>query len=728
MNSNKKRKKEKPYISIFPFSLMIFFRRINMKVRIIGGPFSDEPNYSVQISDGQFPEEEIDGKKSVKYISEIIGDDYKYWMPVDEEIVPEDKKKLRNDLVLISTQTGSGKTHFILTVLLNYAQRVNKKILYLVNRKVLKKQLLDKIEPLSNELRNSICVETYQRLEDLIIEGARCDKSSIYRRGYQDGANTVISALNQCDEVVKKSLFCSANKLIEHKFSGYDGELKRLASFDIVVCDECQYFINESNYNRNTILSYNFIRNFYGDKLKIFLSATIDELKEYICDGKGIAYPKRTPWFGLNFDSWVKDSLGNMIFEYKPIEYKGTNNYDYINLHFFYNVKDIISEIKENRGKWLLFVDSKVTGKQILDKLKDSGKKTKDTGTVLGDDTNDELHDDEEKLEKEKKDEKRKISVSFVTSEYSKDKAANDEVDSIVQSEKQSADVLICTSVLDNGINISDKELRQVVIMADNKTEFLQMLGRRRKVGNTVDVHAYVYDVKHFRKRVNQNNRKKEIAQKYYDHLYDRVKRNTLLNEEGYYSNIFAIENDMNLTHGRYVLDHIFDKYDQIENTHLVYDGMFLVNPFALRNLQNQNRFYREMINTFENGEDYAFEKEVISWLNLDAGILDSAILTPYERAVKRICNAFDSFIGKEMSEKKCAECKHALKGEFRLVLKENKKSLDNVKYRTMMDVVDKKSRAMTKPFMEGMSEILKKPYVLQVQGGVYKISIDKDI
>ena len=45
-----------------------------------------------------------------------------------------------------------------------------------------------------------------------------------------------------------------------------------------------------------------------------------------------------------------------------------------------------------------------------------------------------------------------------------------------------------------------------------------------------------------------------------------------------------------------------------------------------------------------------------------------------------------------------------------------------------MMDVVDKKSRAMTKPFMEGMSEILKKPYVLQVQGGVYKISIDKDI
>lgn len=94
-----------------------------MKVRITGGPFCDEPNYNVQISDGQFPEEEIGEKKSVKYISEIIGDDYKYWMPVDAEIVPEDKKKLRNDLVLISTQTGSGKTHFILTVLLDYAYK-----------------------------------------------------------------------------------------------------------------------------------------------------------------------------------------------------------------------------------------------------------------------------------------------------------------------------------------------------------------------------------------------------------------------------------------------------------------------------------------------------------------------------------------------------------------------------------------------------------------------------
>lgn len=46
--------------------------------------------------------------------------------------------------------------------------------------------------------------------------------------------------------------------------------------------------------------------------------------------------------------------------------------------------------------------------------------------------------------------------------------------------ERYDEDVLITTKVLDNGVNISDKGVRHIVIPFCDQTEFMQMLGRRR--------------------------------------------------------------------------------------------------------------------------------------------------------------------------------------------------------------------------------------------------------
>lgn len=46
--------------------------------------------------------------------------------------------------------------------------------------------------------------------------------------------------------------------------------------------------------------------------------------------------------------------------------------------------------------------------------------------------------------------------------------------------ERYDEDVLIATKVLDNGVNISDKGVRHIVIPFCDQTEFMQMLGRRR--------------------------------------------------------------------------------------------------------------------------------------------------------------------------------------------------------------------------------------------------------
>ena len=61
-----------------------------------------------------------------RYVSERIGDDYLNWQ-VGEN-------------VLISTPTGSGKTTFVIEVLLRHAIRQGKHVVYYCNRRILNDQ------------------------------------------------------------------------------------------------------------------------------------------------------------------------------------------------------------------------------------------------------------------------------------------------------------------------------------------------------------------------------------------------------------------------------------------------------------------------------------------------------------------------------------------------------------------------------------------------------------
>lgn len=85
--------------------------------------------------------------KSVKYVSDLIGDDYKSW---------------NNESVFLDCGTGSGKTTFVIKQLSQYAESKSKKILYLCNRKKLKEHVDDLI---SKDDITNIDVMTYQLLE-----------------------------------------------------------------------------------------------------------------------------------------------------------------------------------------------------------------------------------------------------------------------------------------------------------------------------------------------------------------------------------------------------------------------------------------------------------------------------------------------------------------------------------------------------------------------------------
>lgn len=67
--------------------------------------------------------------------------------------------------------------------------------------------------------------------------------------------------------------------------------------------------------------------------------------------------------------------------------------------------------------------------------------------------------------------------------------------DSLVKNSKFSQKILIATSILDNGVNIIDTELKNIVIFESNSTEMVQMAGRKRCLNGDFDTfNLYLKD------------------------------------------------------------------------------------------------------------------------------------------------------------------------------------------------------------------------------------------
>ena len=71
------------------------------------------------------------GNKEKKWVSDIVGDDYKKW---------------NKEFVVLDCGTGCGKSYFCINVLGTYAKENNKKILYLCNRRKLRQQIYDSVK------------------------------------------------------------------------------------------------------------------------------------------------------------------------------------------------------------------------------------------------------------------------------------------------------------------------------------------------------------------------------------------------------------------------------------------------------------------------------------------------------------------------------------------------------------------------------------------------------
>ena len=89
--------------------------------------------------------------KKKKWVSQIIGDDYKKW---------------NDEFITLDCGTGTGKTYFCINILGKYAEKQGKKILYLCNRRKLREQVYGDVG--NAKLHGTICVTSYQALQKKI--------------------------------------------------------------------------------------------------------------------------------------------------------------------------------------------------------------------------------------------------------------------------------------------------------------------------------------------------------------------------------------------------------------------------------------------------------------------------------------------------------------------------------------------------------------------------------
>lgn len=443
------------------------------------------------------------GKKlKLDYVSAKIGDDYKLWK--------------KGDIVKIKAQTGTGKTYAIIgnkeiAGLIDKIQSYEK-LVYICNRRALKREI------------KIALMEKYE------IELPRVKKTGDIDMSKIDEIKTIKNVtVISYQELSVRFL---KNKYIKTQYNLHD--------FDYIVCDECHFFLTDSGFNNTTYLAFfELVRENYPDSIRIFISATMDEVSGAI--NKALEDIKEDDVFG-EYKLWGDD------------EYDTGVDYSYLNVNYFRKTKDIAKIINNDKSnsKWLVFVKSEDDGELIKENLLDMD-----------------------------------IDAEFIMS-----KSKNKEKLNISIKNAFDCRVLISTKVLDNGINIIDDELKNIVVMAYDKTTFIQELGRLRiNINNAKTVNLYI---PMFSKKVFSGKLTSNYIPKMKDIDLLRDKRNEFLAK--YSNNFNDLPNDL----------------FYLEN-----DEKITLNILGYVRLDTDMKFAEDMLNKLKYDE-FAYVKEQLKWLELE--------------------------------------------------------------------------------------------------------------
>ena len=366
---------------------------------------------------------------------------------------------------------------------------------------------------------------------------------------------------------------------------GYIWEINR--RYQYVVCDEIHYLLEDSAFNPQIIWLVKFLKDI--SSCLICISATLGELKEWIIWEKYGINVRYLEWFARN------DYFSYLMV---PKRYTTTLMGDYTTIHsytipahpvvekvvYYAEQEQIIDAIGRSKlgEKWLIFQSNKSKAKELTKKLGDS--------------------------------------AALITAEDRE----NDTIAEIIHEGKFSCKVLVATKLLDNGVSLKDSQLKNIVIDTISQTEFIQMLGRKRRLdaNDTAILYIPKKSKKSFQGYISPE------MQETYDLVEKDFSSNEiiakLLRDEKYYAKVrrfFALEN-----------------------------GQLVKNPLAMEYYDRQRQLVNKMIAEFALDE-FAFVKEQLSWIDMEDTFDEKNFYTfqQQEEAISHIREKLSKLVGYEL-------------------------------------------------------------------------------
>lgn len=312
--------------------------------------------------------------------------------------------------------------------------------------------------------------------------------------------------------------------------------------FFIVIYDEAHFFISDSLFNNMTEKLLDTSLELFKTSIRIYLSATPCELLPLLIKKEK----------NLHYNSLINYlSNNNNLPQMRYYDFK--RNYSYLNIKYFEHKKSLLSNISmsKHESKWMIFVSSKNIGKELAEKI---GK-----------------------------------DAIFIDATSKNSKDPDGEIyNEIISNEMFSCRVLISTCVLDNGVNIKDPLVENIVIFSYDKTQFLQMLGRKRMLSNE-SVTLFIYS-----SNIKEINHKLSLVNKQITYICEFIKNPS------------------------FILNQCLGKSDLMSGL-IFFDKNSIphINKFAEIKLYNLKTLYEELIINFQSIGKKAFILKQLDWINL---------------------------------------------------------------------------------------------------------------
>lgn len=352
-------------------------------------------------------------------VTEGIGDHYKIETQYDAEIRTGANDRWEpSQPVFISAQTGKGKNYFIEHTLIPYVRELNYK--NKTNQRIL---ILSNRLALKQQVKNRLAGN-----DDPDEDGVE-----VYSYGEFADVMTYQSLLNQKARLKHKQTAASSRYIY-------------------VICDEAHFFTSDAMFNPHTNKILEAIVRLFSNAIRVYMSATPYECLKFIVD-----WEDKYQYRMASCDQLKSKYIPMVLYHFK-------RDYNYLDVKEYSEITElnelIANSVVKKKEKWLIFIDDTAKCESVKNKLEQYKYPEKDDSYA------------EESAEQHPL----KGKILAVSADSKSDEAYM----SMVKNEKLSNEiyVLITTSVLDNGVNLSG--IKNIVISDMSKVKCLQMAGRAR--------------------------------------------------------------------------------------------------------------------------------------------------------------------------------------------------------------------------------------------------------